>query len=1587
MAKLSRNFIAGKINKDLDARLTPNGQVLDQLNIHNGSAESGDVGVNVNALGNLPLTTLKYDGIELSSDAVTIGAIADNAKETMYWMVHDPSNSVYPTGKCDLIVSFNTKTQTLVYHVISVNDGDDVDTTLNFNQLYLITAINIVDNLLFFSDNYNPPRVINVTRNYGSPIADVDQFTAESILVIKKPPVEAPTLQLLETGGQQNFIENRFICFGYRYKYADNEYSATSQFSEPAFAPNPFFFTVDSFLNEGMVNNYNAVLVTINTGSSLVKGIDLLFKEAGSNIIKVIEKINKEQLAISDDTTYQFSFDNGKIYTLLPDYEILRLYDNVPLLAQAQTLMGNRLMYGNYVEGYDLIDTQDQPVNLNYVAELVTEDIGLVDLPDTTTDGNYTINGTNSVTDSILRIDLSGLTFPLPAGGMISLDITLDHAEFTGSVTPTETSTNIQVNFSFFLINSYTSVYDLATSDEFVIAIQGNPFEYDLAFSCDGTSLTDRVNCALPASLDTYEKYRCGITSQNQPISIITTPVSSIIGLQFTATRFVDYAIAPTVNVYEYYSVTFAEASYQEIANPTSLHSNRQYQAGIVYMDDYNRATTALVSPYNTINIPCGNSDTQNKLQITIPKGMLPPTWATRYKFVVKANQENYETIYSSIFFQDPNSNDCYFLLEGENGQKIEQGDRLIVKADTSGAVTNCVYATVLEKSVQVADFIVIHSTLDPNVTVPVPAGVYMKINPNSFKAEYNELSVISYGMVTDISDVGINEGFCPTVAYTVNRYDSVTELWVDYSIPAGSQIRLYFDFERLGAGGACEERTYTLDTILIASANYDSFREWWIGDNIESILNTGTGTYIDNVFIPTLGNENTVLACNFTNRYQFLRNSTTNQMYLAVGGVKSCTGLHKKDKKQSKVSVQIDVFRADNLIIFETEPQEALPDIYFENHLSFPIVNGLHTGNIQNQTSTLPAIIDTEFFNCYAFGNGAESYKIRDSAIGKSFNLGNRVVSVSAQDYKQAHRFADITYSGVYNDESNVNKFNEFNLGLINYKPLEDSFGYIYKLDGRETDILVLQEDRISYVLAGKNLLSDATGGGTLTSVPEVLGTQIARVERYGISANPESYAVWGYFRFFTDVKRGAVLQIAGNSYQNDQLTVISDNGMRTYFRDAFIDSANTQKLGGYDPYLKEYVLSINEVLLPTETPCTDCSILQEFTVAPYEDKEYCINVGKNIGETTIEWTVIQGGVPFEIIATYNGVETTSGQVTGNGFFYVNKNLQLVDTINVLIQSEGTLDMTIAVQCVTPSPINLVEICVTNNADAGQYIHNEFNFVSGSYSSPTTSNLVTFETGTDIPLISRYNIITGLAGTGSIPNAGATVRMICNQVGFDDFVFSAADNSFKYLVSSTLYDNTPTDIQTLLNVANVATPNQASGTTNYAEFVMGGLNTYVYLIWDYRAASAVDLCYSTTLADACCDCADCVSDCREYFISNSGSNTFVSYRDCYTGDIDTIEIEPYHGYFVSSNMNYVPQIESGSCEIQCINTCGENTCDGCVTFDVEVFDDAVVSYQICGGSPTSIPLGIGQYEITTSSEPPLGVSGIISINFNRCGS
>lgn len=1500
MANIQRNFIKGRMNKSLDERLIPNGEYIDALNVRLGSTEASEIGSVENSKGNTKLSSLSFiDGTLLSPEARCIGAIADGAEETIYWFVHDPAFTLGATGKLDLIVSIKPETSLLVYHVVSIDDGGGVNTTLNFNPTYLITGVDLVDDLLFFTDDYNAPRKINVTKNYPNPSTLIDgggtvalaEILKESLLVIKKPPIAAPTFTTFNTGNQENFMEERFICFGYRYRYADNEYSATSQFSAAAFVPGPFSFDVTSKLNAGMENTINTASVVVNSGGPLVVGFDVLFKEDTNSTIRVIEKFDKQELGIADDTDFSVTFDNGKIYTILPSYEILRLYDNVPRFAQAQTMMGNRLMYGNYIDGYDLKDANNNPTKLEYSAEVVTSEILIKEINTRRDAGTYNIDASvppETVVDSVVYVDLSGI--PLLRGSFLELVLQFDSAGFT-SDTPTASSTpNTVINFTFQLGRDYSSAYDLATDLRFIETVGAAYNIATVPLSCDGTTWTDAFNCIIPGSLGAYIETESGINAPSEPISIISSPSSNEIGFQLVAMKFVDSsAVLPlTGNAYEYYKINSANAKGYSLGAPRSLHSNRNYEVGIVYMDDFNRSTTTLVSPNNTVHIPCEQSAVKNQIKITIPPTQIAPSWATRYKFVIRADRATYETIYSTFYYTN-DENETWIFLEGENARKTEEGDRFAVKADSSGPMPNCIYTTVLEKKSLAVG---VAGTLSP-------AGVYIKIRANDFNTTRTSGNLFSASKVSSLRPTGAIPN---ATVFRVSMSGCVGAVCSDITVPLDSKITLTLENVTRGEIGSNRQLAYTEEFRTITS--YSSIQDWWDGNNITQLINDAQSSISSSTVeliecLPVTGAVGVdgptcapvfpsgVVSAQEGKMYiQWQRDSVTNELFLQVMSSKACSSIDC----DVRLSFGIRLEKIQEVLIFETEPQDTLPDVFYEADSSYSIdSSGLHSGNVQDQTSTLPAIINTSFFNCYAFGNGAESYKVRDSITGKTIDLGNRTLTTSAQDFKEADRFADITYSGVYNDESNVNKLNEFNLGLLNFSPLEESFGPIQKMDGRETDVLVLQEDKISYVLSGKNLLSDAAGGGAITSVPEVLGKQIARTEEFGISYNPESYVSWGYDKFFTDSKRGAVLQLRGQG-QNEQLTPISQAGMRSWFRDLFNESFATQKLGAFDPYMNEYVLSSNDIALPIEIPCDNCGITRSVTLDAAETETYCVYLGFLVGDVDIDY-VITGGVDYRITATYNGGSVDTGVVNVSGTLTVAKSLVGTTEVSILVEAlypSGTNTIGITTNCPDAEEITIVEVCVSSDSNGGEFIHNEYRWTDGVFVSPIHSSQVTLASGTDNVLISEYSTTTGLQGAGVIPADSATMSLISNKFGFDDYDFDPLNDRFSFLRSNTLYGNTIAEIETLLDLAfpNTITPT-GSAPTFQGDFVVPATGQYLYLIWDYRERESKQLCYSTSSDDACCNCVSCEEVCSYYTVNNtSGSTIAYEYADCATGAI-----------------------------------------------------------------------------------------------------
>ena len=65
MAEAKNSFIKSKMNKDLDARLIPNGEYREGINIQVSKSEGADVGALENVLGNQALVDLKLSLIHI----------------------------------------------------------------------------------------------------------------------------------------------------------------------------------------------------------------------------------------------------------------------------------------------------------------------------------------------------------------------------------------------------------------------------------------------------------------------------------------------------------------------------------------------------------------------------------------------------------------------------------------------------------------------------------------------------------------------------------------------------------------------------------------------------------------------------------------------------------------------------------------------------------------------------------------------------------------------------------------------------------------------------------------------------------------------------------------------------------------------------------------------------------------------------------------------------------------------------------------------------------------------------------------------------------------------------------------------------------------------------------------------------------------------------------------------------------------------------------------------------------------------------------------------------------------------------------
>jgi hypothetical protein len=1364
---LYRNFTEGKMNRDVDERILPAGEYRSATNIEIINSEGSDVGAIENTLSTKQLTN-----INLGINVKTIGSYSDEPEDKIYWFVKSDSGCYLlewdDINQVSTLVLQDTRTE-------------DVNRVLNLKEDKLITGIVKVvsedtkKDLLLWTDDNIDPCCINIER---AKTWAVNGFEKEDIFLIKKQPKNAPGAIPTYSSEESNFIEERFVTFATRYRYLDGERSAISTYTNYNFNPKKFKIDYQSMENIGMVNNFNAIRLTFDTGPKQVVGIELIAKESNSNVLYLVESFNKEKEGWGDDQEKDFVFSNNKLYDVIDESELFRTFDNVPRAAKALSLIENVPVFGNYLENYDIKDSEGKPIRIDYTLDIESNDL---------TGTPLTVGFTGS---DLLIINFPG-SVEYKKGQRLIIELQMLDITYGGKYSDF---------IEFILPKDFIDANDMADNDDFKF------------FVTDILSLRflQGLTIALPVNYSQTGQTSFAITSSS-PTSITISAIS------------LDYTIdnSPSPDTFETIDFEFSgstTANYSTLESFSSCKTNMEYEAGIIYQDEWMRKSTVLTSLKNTVFIPLKLSVFQNKLLININNPA--PYWAKSYKIAIKSRPLAYQTIYATVFY--PDGLFRWVKLEGANKDKVKEGDTLIVKSDLAGPLKEVIKTRVIEISQKDKDFIEANTDGDGNDIIE-QAGLYMKIKPRGYDMSFKDNTIINidkvaaagknrqearqneailtafFGNETDRTawknTTENNELKKPAIVVTeFNVFNEADGTFLEKQpIIAGSKIDIYFRVYEDGIGTVGE---YEKD--FIASAAYEDIKAWYEAEVVD------LGAQADNFDIT-------------------FEEGVSGEIRLLVQG--NNTG-SPQSSKQSRLVVRMDVVLVEGIMIFETEPKQSDENKYFEAEQVFDIENGLHKANVQDQTNSLPAVINLDFFNCYVQGNGAESYRIKDAVNQKFLNIDLKPTSTSIEPYKEIRRFADMTYGEAFVESTNFNGLNVFNLSKGNFKELDKQYGSIQLLYSRDTNIVVFQEDKTSYVLFGKDIINQANGIPAITAIPEILGQQVPYQGENGIGKNPESFAVDAYRGYFINPRKGTPIRLS-----NDGTTEIN-YGMISYFRDLLINNPTSKKLGGFDPYHKKYVLTASDEVQATFKSFCGNSIFKQVT----EAFSYDFVLNELVGDVVLDYGIVGGNVTIQ--AVFDGITTVASNVTGTGqltFARTNVNL---DTVAVTVTPvTGTPVISITNQCPEGSELKITSIVLADSGDIGRTIINRFKRGTGQFYSD--SEFFTSEG------VNKFLIETGTEGVGKFPASGETITIQSFKDTYTTGKFyPERGNRIGYLVSTTVYVDT--DIATIIAAATFPTLTKTvSGLSTEIHsgsfiFTRPSAAHHLYLIYDYRDNAVV---------------------------------------------------------------------------------------------------------------------------------------------------
>ena len=181
--------------------------------------------------------------------------------------------------------------------------------------------------------------------------------------------------------GDENLLKDKFARFSYRFKYDDGEYSLMAPFTQAAFIPDQFghFISDDEniALQTGnvkfMENSVTKVKLNIKLPEAAnlidtrfkIQEIQILAKNSDELAVRVVEDIPTSRLSSNTTVNYVYDYLSSKPIKVLPEADLIRVSDKIPIRALTQEVSGNRLIYGNFIDKHATPDYLEYDLKYN----------------------------------------------------------------------------------------------------------------------------------------------------------------------------------------------------------------------------------------------------------------------------------------------------------------------------------------------------------------------------------------------------------------------------------------------------------------------------------------------------------------------------------------------------------------------------------------------------------------------------------------------------------------------------------------------------------------------------------------------------------------------------------------------------------------------------------------------------------------------------------------------------------------------------------------------------------------------------------------------------------------------------------------------------------------------------------------------------------------------------------------------------------------------------------------------------------------------------------------------------------------------